>query len=902
VNEHHPETPRPDERRLQIVLESAPVAVVMVDRPGTIVLVNAATEKLFGYRRDELLGQPVEMLLPARLREAHPQLRAAFFDAPRARPLGSGRDLFGQRKDGTEVAVEIGLNPIETDEGRFVLSTISDITLRKQAERELKQLNEQLEQRVAERTAEATARAAELEQAAQSLREEVARREQIEADLREAKEAAEAASLAKSTFLANMSHEIRTPLNAAIGMADLLSDTPLNRQQREFLKMIHESGESLLEVINDILDFSKIEAGHLELEHAAFEHREMLGDTMKTLGVKAHRKGLELLCRIASDIPPVLVGDRARLRQILWNLVGNAIKFTERGEVALNVELKSPSRNPQGDLRSRPVARSGDRPQRGNVELQTRTDDTVVLKYTVRDTGIGIPADKLEHVFEAFEQADSSTTRRFGGTGLGLTICRRLVDLMGGHIDAESRLGEGSTFRFTLPLGLTDEPLPEPATPDRLCDMPVLVVDDNRTNRRILCELLRNWRMVPTEAGGAEEALAVLREARQAGRPFRLVLIDAHMPGVDGFTPAERIMADKRLDSTVIMMLSSGDRPGDGGLCEKLGVGAYLIKPVKQSELLDAILLAMRIVPDEEPAAAGATRSFGLPPLNVLVAEDSVINQKLARALLEKHGHRVETAQHGREALEKLKKGRYDVVLMDVQMPELDGLETTRSIRARERVIGGRLPIVAVTAHALKGDRERCLAAGMDQYVAKPLRQAELFGAMARALSRGGSATAEVVRPEPADTNDRRRSRETLGDTSKSPNSHEFGYQDASQHRSAAPAIPAEDEPVDWSVARAIANQDDQLLAELAAVLLREMPRYLTELRQSCERGDLDTAARAAHTLKGHFRVFGARSPMDCALRIETQLRSGDSDVGDLLTSLERQGQRVCDAVATIVR
>jgi two-component system, sensor histidine kinase and response regulator len=475
----------------------------------------------------------------------------------------------------------------------------------------------------------------------------------------------------------------------------------LTEPQRDYLKMVLVSSESLLSVINDILDFAKIEAGKLDLLATEFDLRESLGDAVRSFAFRAHAKGLELGCRIHPDTPNRLLGDVGRLRQIINNLLSNAIKFTERGEVLLEAETLS------------------------------RQENEVVLQVTVSDTGIGIPAQKQQLIFSAFEQADTSSTRRFGGTGLGLTISAHLVEYMGGRLWVESEVDRGSHFHFTARFEIAWDASREPcAAPGRLTGSRVLIVDDNATNRKILSEMLRNWGILASEAEDAQQALEALRQAHQAGRPFSLVLDDACMPAVDGFQLAEHIRADKNLGSTIIMMLTSGDRPGDVQRCSQLGIGTYLLKPIKQSELFDALMSELGITSaEDESTAASAEQSVTAEsrPLRVLLAEDSLFNQKLAVALLEKRGHSVTVAQHGREALAAIEQNAFDLVLMDVQMPEMDGLEATRAIREWEKDRDHRLPIVAMTAHAMKGDRERCLEAGMDAYVAKPVRAKDLF-------------------------------------------------------------------------------------------------------------------------------------------------------------------------------
>jgi two-component system, sensor histidine kinase and response regulator len=798
---------RETEQYYRGVLERAPDGILVVDVDGAIAMANAQCEKLFGYSRDEIIGQKVEILVPDAIRPQHPELRARFHDAPSTRAMGAKSELHARRKDGSLLPVDIGLSPLPArkDASIQVAVSIRDITERKQAEIELKA----------------------------------------------AKQKAEEATRMKSLFLANMSHEIRTPMNAIIGLSHLALQTPLSSKQRDYLSKVHNAGTSLLAIVNDILDFSKIEAGRLDLETTDFRLDDVITSVTTVTGQKATDKGLELLANVAPGIPQFLLGDPLRLGQILTNLVNNAVKFTERGEIVVSVSL-----------------------------LQ-QTGAKCQLKFAVRDSGIGMTKEQSAKLFQPFTQADMSTTRKYGGTGLGLTVCRRLVELMGGQIWLDSEPGVGTTFIFTVWLGVGRSTGSGKVVPEKLASLRALIVDDNAGARQIIDDLLDGIVSKRDTVASGPAALAAIKEA-DAGVPFDVVFMDWRMPGMDGLQAARSIRSDIALKHPpAIVMVTAFGREEVREEAERLHLDGFLVKPVTRSMLVDSLVSVFADASDQKAAvASAAAQGISLAGLRVLLVEDNDINQQIAVELLEGVDATVEVAANGQLAVDKLFGGPipplYDVVLMDLQMPVMDGHQATAKIRADARFAD--LPIYAMTAHATLEERDLCLANGMNGHIPKPIDPALLFDSLGKIAHRSRETATGAV-----------------GAASVA------GVPDSDGALSKMPSIDG----LDGADGLRRVGGNAKLYLKLLRDFAFQQADTVERIRAALSANDVECATRSAHTLRGVAGNLGASAVQTAAAAVEGLLRDAamtedrEAALANLATALEPLLARIRETLAT---
>ena len=893
--------------QFQLLVESAPNGLLMVNSTGTIVLANTQIEKIFGYSKRELLGQPIGVLLPGSFRGPHPFRREQSFTGPESRTVGAGRELLATRKDGSEFPVEVGLNPIETSDGSHVLASVIDVSERKAAENRQHQTEERFRatienvqdhaifmldpagqvltwnkgaERVRGYRAEeiigephSTFFSAEDQKSGKpdqllntaitvgqcedegwrlrkdgskywastvltpvydrvgqltgfaTVTRDLTRRIQIEEELKQAKDAAEAANEAKSEFLANISHEIRTPMAGVIGMSGLLCEMDLTAKQREYCEIIRRSGESLLTIINEVLDFSKIESGKLEMEIIDFDLRSAVQEAVELFVRQADDKGIELINFIRPDVPTNVRGDPGRLRQILSNLLGNALKFTTTGEVVVGVDV---------------------------VE---QNDHSLTLRFEVNDTGIGIAKDKIDKLFNAFTQADSSITRKYGGTGLGLAICKKFVELMNGEIGVSSEDGRGSSFWFTLRLEKSPLSEPRPSHAD-LSGLRMLIVDDSSTNRALLESYLGSVGIRSQSTGDASLAIDSLRAAAKGAELPHLILLDSTLPGMNGIELARQIKRESDTSELKLLLMTKSSKKIDLGLHENAGIDGFLTKPIGLAPLIESLTVVMGKAATNQDSN-GVTSPLTKPdsttqrPLRILVADDNHINQKVAASLLENFGHRADVVANGHEAIEAYKLVPYDIVLMDVQMPELDGFEASRKIRALEKKKNRHTPIIAMTAHARKEDKEKCLAAGMDDYVSKPVKPQDLKAAIARRVA----ATMVIQQPIEPPTE-----------------------------------APAQADVLNFSRALELVDGNRELLCEVARIFLNQYPKVIEETRRALSQEDYDTLTSAVHSLVASVGQIGGQRACAAARKLELMSSAGDrSQVPAALAELERE-------------
>lgn len=795
------------EAKIRAILETASSAIITINDKGIIQSVNPATESQFGYTSDYLIGKNIKILMPEPHHSNHDGYIGRYIVSGEKRIIGKWVEIKGLKKDGTVFPVEINVAEVWVGKNRHFTALMHDITESKR----------------------------------------------IEEELQGAKNDAVAASKAKSDFLASMSHEIRTPMNAIIGMADLLGDTNLSHDQKEYVGIFRNAGENLLRLINDILDISKIEAGHLELENTDFNLNELIETTSEIMAMRAHGKGLELNYTFKEDVPIHLIGDPNRLRQIFINLIGNSIKFTEKGEIVLG------------------------------IEIDETTNGHPVLRFSVADTGIGVPDEKKNTIFESFKQADSSTTRKYGGTGLGLSITKQLVEKMEGRIWIEDNNGQGSVFYFTAKFMRQEKRERRKRQRKLLTEirgLNVLVVDDNSTNLIIMRGILKKWGINVTEAMDGISALAKLALSKKSGVHFDLILLDCRMPGMGGFEVAEKIKQDTDLVGVAVMMMTADDRSGNIERARSLDISKYMVKPVKRSVLYNTIITALA---DKMPSLADARTDYEEEDfdvaesaeetktqrtLHILLAEDNMVNQKLAVKTLELKGHSVEIANNGKEAVKMAFAGNFDLILMDGNMPVMDGFEATVAIREKEKKTGGHIPIIALTALAFKEDKQKCIDAGMDGYVTKPIRRKELFKALEEIVP-----SAEPLQQEQE--------------------------QEQEQEVETTPTKPTKDagssDEVIFDKAEALdrATDDVEFLKEIIEVFLEELPDHMAEIKEAVDGKDGEALRKSAHKLAGSLSGFAAKAAMETASKLEAvgkegRLNEAEETYGALVKDIER--------------
>ena len=813
------------------IVNTAVDGIITIDEEGTIESFNQAATKIFGYSHEEVLGHNVSMLMPSPFQNQHDQYLSRYRQTGKSKIIGVGQEVNGLRKDGSIFPLDLSVSEVRLGSRRVFAGIVRDISERKESERRLGHMYKDVERKNKE--------------------------------LLHARDQALEAARMKSEFLAMVSHEIRTPMNGVLGMTGLLLETDLTPEQRECAETVKQSADSLLTIINDILDFSKIESGKLDIEIIDFDLRVAVDEVMDLLGGKAQEKGLELVGLVYASVPTAVRGDPGRFRQVLMNLVGNAIKFTEQGEVVVH------------------------------IVPDEETHEEVVLRIEVRDTGIGLPPEALGRLFQPFSQADGSTTRKFGGTGLGLAISKQLVELMGGEIGVDSAPGQGSCFWFTVRLEKQSRPLEgEGGTEKGLEGLRVCVVDDNDTNRLLLSHYTTAWGMECLSAESGPAALALLRDAVAHGRPCNLLILDMQMPMMDGVELARKVKADPTLADIRMVMLTSMGRRGDAAIVQEAGISAYLTKPIHRSQLRDCLLMVTNgSTSGDAPLVTkhtileAARRREG----RLLVADDNMVNQKVAVRMLEKLGYRVDVAANGCEAVEAVSRISYDAVLMDCQMPEMDGYEATREIRKREAsLVAGRssrdgdeprhaddqeratsnrrrLPIIAMTANAMQGDREKCLEAGMDDFVSKPVKIEALESVLA-------------VWVKPAHTED--------GVTMTTTMPHDDGETGPQGH----PPLDAET----LEGLRELSGDDPSFLSEVIQQFLHDGPGHLTAIRRAVEQADADALMKAAHAFKGSCRNMGALALGELCFSLEEKGRAGDAaQLDSRLSDLEQEYARV---------